>query len=299
MLNVLIIGGSGFLSGTVARSALALGHQVWTLTRGQRPTPVGVHELVADRGDHGAFAQALAGAQTHWDLVVDCIGFAPADIQQDLAVLAPLAQQLVFVSSDFVYDPARRRIPQSEETDAYLTEGYGGQKRRCELELIAAGTGTLPWTIVRPCHIYGPGSQLGCLPLHGRDPQLIARLRAGEPLQLVGGGHFLQQPVLAADLAQTILNMAGQRATYGEIFCVAGPEIVESRTYYHLIANILGVALEIVEVPVGPYLHAHPEAAPFLCHRVYELDKLHRSGVSMPQTSLEEGLRSHVASLLG
>ena len=298
MLNVLVIGGSGFLSGTIVGSALALGHQVWALTRGRRSMPAGVRGLVADRGNHAAFAQALAGAQTHWDVVVDCIGFAPADMEQDITVLAPLAQHLVFVSSDFVYDPARRRIPQREETDAYLTAGYGGQKRRCEEVLIAAGISMLPWTIVRPCHIYGPGSQLGCLPRHGRDPQLIARLRAGEPLQLVGGGYFLQQPVLASDLAQTILSMAGRQATYGQIFGVAGPEIVESRTYYRLIADILGVALAIVEVPVDAYLHEQPEAAPFLCHRVYDLHKLHESDAIMPQTPLEHGLSSHVASLI-
>src|SRR5262245_27029643 len=137
MPNVLVIGGSGFLSGTIVRSALALGHQVWALTRGRRPMPVGVHSLVADRANHAAFAQALAGAQTHWVLVVDCIGFAPTDIEQDITVLPPLTQHLVFVSSDFVYDSARRRIPQREETDAYLTEGYGGQKRRCEEVLLA------------------------------------------------------------------------------------------------------------------------------------------------------------------
>lgn len=299
MLNVLVIGGSGFVSGTIVGSALALGHQVWALTRGSRPLAAGVHSLVADRGDYAAFAQALAGAQTRWDLVVDCIAFAPANIEQDIRVLAPLAQHLVFVSSDFVYDPARRRIPQREEADAYLTAGYGGQKRRCEEVLIAAGSNALPWTIVRPCHIYGPGSHLGCLPRHGRDAQLIGRLRAGEPLQLVGGGYFLQQPVLAADLAQTILSMAGRQATYGQIFGVAGPEIVESRTYYRLIADILGVELTIVELAVDAYLHEQPEAAPFLCHRVYDLHKLHGAGVPAPQTPLEQGLRSHVASLLG
>jgi nucleoside-diphosphate-sugar epimerase len=94
--------------------------------------------------------------------------------------------------------------------------------------LIAAGTSALPWTIVRPCHIYGPASQLGCLPCHSRDAQLIARLRAGQPLQLVGGGYFLQQPLLAADLAQTILSMAGRQSTYGQIYGVAGHEIVVS-----------------------------------------------------------------------
>jgi nucleoside-diphosphate-sugar epimerase len=297
--TLLVIGGSGFLSGTIVRSALALGQQVWTLSRGQRPVPSGAVSLVADRTDDTAFRQALTGARTHWDLVVDCIGFAPADARQDLAVLAPLTRQLVFVSTDFVYDPARRRVPQSEETDDYLTDGYGGQKRQCELELIAAGTRAMPWTIVRPCHIYGPGSQLGCLPLHSRDPQLIARLRDGEPLRLVGGGSFLQQPVLASDLAQTILSMSGNPKTYGQIFGVAGLEIVESRDYYRLIAEILGVGLEIVDVPAGAYLREHPEAALFLCDRVYDLHKLQDSGASVPATRLADGLRAHVASLLG
>ena len=36
-MKVLVIGGSGFLSGTLARTALSQGHQVWTITRGQRP----------------------------------------------------------------------------------------------------------------------------------------------------------------------------------------------------------------------------------------------------------------------
>ena len=296
--TLLVIGGSGFLSGTIVRSALALGQHVWALTRGQRPVPAGAIGLVADRADTAAFRHAIASAQTHWDLVVDCIGFAPADAQQDLAVLALLARQLVFVSTDFVYDPARRRVPQPEETDDYMTDGYGGLKRQSELEFIAAATSAMPWTIVRPCHIYGPGSQLGCLPLHSRDPDLLARLRAGEPLRLVGGGNFLQQPVLASDLAQTILSMSGNAATYRQIFGVAGPDIVASREYYQLIAAILGVGLEIVEVPVDAYRREHPEAAPFLGDRVYDLHKLQAAGVSVPATRLEAGLRAQVASLL-
>jgi len=49
---------------------------------------------------------------------------------------------------------------------------------------------------------------------------------------------------------------------------------------------------------VDAYLHEQPEAAPFLCHRVYDLHKLHESDASTPQTPLGHGLRSHVASLL-
>jgi hypothetical protein len=81
-------------------------------------------------------------------------------------------------------------------------------------------------------------------------------------------------------------------------FGVAGPEIVESRTYYRLIADILGVGLAIMELPVDACLREQPEAAPFLCHRVYDLHKLYESGVTTPQTPLEHGLRSHIASLI-
>ena len=255
--------------------------------------------LVADRHDPSAFAAALAEAQVRWDLAVDCIAFNADDIRQDVAVLAQRAGHLVFVSTDFVYDPARRRFPQTEEARGYLAEGYGGLKRQAEVALAEADTGALAWTILRPCHIYGPGSQLGCLPMHGRDTELIARLRRGEALRLVGGGHFLQQPVLAGDLARVILEVAGNPKTAGRTFNVAGPDIVESSEYYRIIAATLGVPLTVEEVSVGEYRAAHPESAPFLCHRIYDLGRLAAAGITPPQTPLADGLRAHVASMLG
>jgi nucleoside-diphosphate-sugar epimerase len=298
-MNILIIGGSGFLSGTLAHRAVTAGHRVWTVTRGRRPQPDGVSALIADRHDQAAFEGALAEARTRWDLAVDCIAYNANDIRQDVAALAARAGQLVYISTDFVYDPAQRRFPQAEEARGYLAEGYGGLKRQAEAALAEADTGALAWTILRPCHIYGPGSQLGCLPMHGRDPELIARLRRGEALRLVGGGHYLQQPVLAGDLARVILEAAGNPKTFGQTFNVAGPDIVESAEYYRIIAGALGVPLTIEELPVGEYRAAHPESAPFLCHRIYDLGRLAAAGITPPQTPLAAGLRAHVASLLG
>lgn len=298
-MNILIIGGSGFLSGTLAHRAVTAGHRVWTVTRGRRPQPDGVSALVADRHDPAGFAAAITDAQVRWDLAVDCIAFNADDIRQDVAALAGRAGHLVFISTDFVYDPARRRFPQTEEAKGYLSESYGGLKRQGEVALAEADTGGMTWTILRPCHIYGPGSQLGCLPMHGRDPELIARLRRGEALRLVGGGHFLQQPVLAGDLARVILEAAGNPKTFGQTFNVAGPDIVESREYYQIIAATLGVPLTVEEIAVEEYRAAHPEAASFLCHRIYDLGRLAAVGITPPQTPLADGLRAHVASLLG
>ena len=296
--NILIIGGSGFVSGTLARTALNQGHQVWTMTRGQRPVPDGVTSLVVDRKDQDAFARVVTGTGLQWDLVVDCIGYDLADARQDVALFRDRAQQFVFISTDFVYEPSRRRFPQAEESDYYLTEGYGGKKRLCELEFLNAETGGMAWTILRPCHIYGPGSLLGCLSLHSRDPELIAKLRAGETLKLAGGGHFLQQPILARDLAALILSVFGNETCNQQIYCAAGPDMIESRTYYRLIADVLGVALSIEETPVDQHLAAQPGLAPFLCHRIYDLTKLKSSGLAVPSTPIEQGLAEHVESLL-
>jgi nucleoside-diphosphate-sugar epimerase len=297
-VRLLIVGGSGFLSGTLAHRAVARGYKVWTITRGQRPLPKGINSLIADRRDQAAFEGAVASANVKWDLVVDCIAFEPADVQQDIAVLQDRARHFVFVSTDFVYSSTGRQLPQTEATDRYTLGGYGRNKRLGETELIYGEGIGFPWTIVRPTHIYGPGSQLGCLPLHSRDPELIGRLKAGETLRLVGGGHFLQQPILARDLADLILALRANERTFGQVCNVAGPDIIESRRYYAIIAELLGVSLTIEEVPVYQVRIEHPEVEPFLCHRIYDLSRLEQCGVPLPGTPLEQGLREHVASLL-
>lgn len=296
--RLLCLGGSGFVSGTLARRAVAAGWQVWAVTRGRRPMPSGVTAATADRKDGPALAAALASAGVdRFDLAVDCIGYEPQDARQDVALLRGRAAHLVFISTDFVFDPAHRRFPQGEESDHWAADGYGGKKRLCELELIGADTGDMAWSVVRPCHIYGPGSLLGCLPEHGRDAKLIERLRSGEALRLVGGGHFLQQPILAADLADLILGLAGRSDLHRRLFQAAGPDVVESRTYYRFVADRLGVELRVEEVPVAGHLAAHPAAAPFLCHRIYDLAALRAAGLPVPATSLATGLALHVAAL--
>lgn len=301
-MDILIIGGSGHVSGAVARAALAARHRVWAVTRGQRPLPDGIERLVADRHDHRATEEVVAAQDMTWDLVVDCICYDVPDIRQDIDLFRRRARQFVLVSTDFVYNPAHRKFPQSEETDHWVSDAgsqnYGCRKRLCERELIDAATGDMEWTILRPCHIYGPTSKLGCLPPHGRDPELIDKLRRGEPIQLVGAGHFLQQPILADDLARTIVSVAGNREACGRVFNTAGPDIIESRQYYQIIADVLGTELKVEEVPVESYRAEYPEKSPFLCHRIYDLKALTTCGLHVPSTPIAEGLRLHVEGLL-
>lgn len=298
-LRVLLLGGSGFVSAAIARQALAQGHQVTVVTRGIKPLPAGVCALKADRTIPGSLEAALAASKKEFDLVVDCIGYQAADARQDLALFANRCRHLVFISSDFVFDPEKRQFPQPESNDFFLTDdSYGANKRRCELEFLQFTDDFSHWSILRPCHIYGPGSRLGCLPEHGRDPDLIERIRNENPLRLVGAGKFLQQPIFVDDLARLALSCPFSPCSCRQIYHCAGPDIVESVTYYQILAELLGSSLNVEEVPVLTYLRGHPEHKSFLCHRVYDLQKIRMDCLHVPATSLRAGLKIHLESLL-
>jgi nucleoside-diphosphate-sugar epimerase len=298
-LRVLLIGGSGFVSGAIARMAVSEGYQVTVVTRGLKPLPSGVTALTADRTIPGALEAALAASSEDFDLVVDCIGYQARDARQDLALFAKRCRHLVFISSDFVFDPDKRQFPQNENNNFFLTDdSYGANKRRCELEFLQSTTDFSHWSIMRPGHIYGPGSHLGCLPEHGRDPHLLGRIRGGTPLRLVGAGKYLQQPIFVDDLARLVLSCPFSPCAGQQIYHCAGPEIVESATYYQILAELLGCPLRIEEVPVLSYRREHPEHKSFLCHRVYDLRKIRMDCLAVPDTALRVGLKIHLDSIL-
>ncbi|HVT82663.1 MAG TPA: NAD-dependent epimerase/dehydratase family protein [Phycisphaerae bacterium] len=301
MTTTLILGGSGFVSGAMARTALARGDKVFVLTRGNKSLPAGVIPLTADRNDSAAFAHALAPHR--FDRVVDCIGFDARHAQQDLDAFfppgaAPRAGHLVFLSSDFALSAVDRPPFIDETFDRFDTAPYGAGKRAAEVVLMqAAGQRRLPITVLRPCHIYGPGSLLGCLPLHGRDAKLPERLRQGEPLKLLGGGHFLQHPIYVDDLVAIAFACAGLPAARGEVFFAGGPEVIESRTFYRIIAELLGVSLSVEEVSIADYLKTQPDHRAFCCHRLYKPDKARAAGLPIPAIAMREGLERHLKSM--
>ncbi len=293
MAKVLIIGGSGFLSGAMVRCALREGHRVWTVTRGQRAIPAGATPIIADRKDRAAFASAIAATQIKWDLVVDCIAFSADDARQDVECFTGRAGRLVFISTDCVIAPIDRPWRIDETYSRFHDSPYGRGKRDAEEVFLAAGS-MLPWIILRPCHIYGPGSQLGCLPAAARDSQLIAKLLRSEPIALVGGGHFLQHPVFADDLWKMSASCMGNPRSLNQIYFSPGPDIVESRVYYRHIADLLGVGLTIREIPISDYIRDNPGNIHFCTHRVYNTDKARDDGLMVPATPLREGLKIHV-----
>ena len=233
----------------------------------------------------------------HWDAAIDCICMNADNARQDLTLLPAFTQRLAVVSTDSVYHPAHKTVPQSEDAPRYMDDGgYGAHKRQMEEAFLADKT-SLAWTIFRPGHIFGEGFLPGCFPEQSRQADLLSHMRADKPLRLVGGGAYLIHPIYVDDMALALLDCLDKKAAEGEIFCIGGPEAVPNRGYYEILGDLLGHPAKIEAIPEEGYLAAHPECSGHLCQRCYCLDKLRASGVRMPDMPLREGLRRQVAWL--
>lgn len=292
-MKLLLLGGSGQLSGRLARLALEQGHDVWTVTRGLRPLPEGVHGVTADRNDPDMLRRALDACHMHWDAALDTTCRTPEHARIDLDVLPGYTGRLVVVSTDSVYHPDHKTVPQTEDAPQYMDDGgYGAQKR--QMEQLFQASSVLDWTIFRPGHIFGPGFLPGCYPEQSRQPELLQLIRDGQPMRLVGGGEYLIHPIFVDDMALAMLDCIEKSSTINEIFCIGGPDIVTNAAYYHILGDLLGCAVTIEVIPEEGYLDAHPTFSGHLCHRAYDLGKLQRAGVRMPDMPLKEGLRLQV-----
>jgi len=97
-MNILIIGGSGFVSSHVMEAALTAGHSVWYVTRGLREPVSGAHPIIADRNDPAALANALRETDIRYDAVVDCICFNDKQARETWGVLQDYNNRVIAIS---------------------------------------------------------------------------------------------------------------------------------------------------------------------------------------------------------
>lgn len=143
MSTILVLGGTSWLGGAVAATAVADGHEVVCLARGRAgDVPAGAHLVVADRDDPDAYAALPQSAR--WDLVVD-VARQPGHVRGAVAALSERARHWVFVSSASVY--ATHDQPGAAEgapllpalgADIASPEEYGEGKVACEQAVVAA-----------------------------------------------------------------------------------------------------------------------------------------------------------------
>lgn len=219
-LDMLVLGGTGFIGPHLVRLAVARGHRVTIFNRGRHDAelPNGVIRLTGDRnGQLGA----LAGKR--WDVVVDDSATNPDWVRQSAQLLKDAVGRYLFTSSTGVYYPYLERgldesvTPHLEVADPKdFSETYGVAKARCEREVQQAfGDRGL---VVRPTYIVGPGDTSDRFPYWpvrlARGGVTLAPGRHNDPVQFIDVRDLVEFMMrLLEDQRSGVYNAVGPRGT--------------------------------------------------------------------------------------
>jgi nucleoside-diphosphate-sugar epimerase len=206
MTDVLILGGTGWLSGRVARGWRDAGASVTCLARGGRPAPDGVELVVADRAEPGAYDLVAA---RQWDEVVE-ISSLPEQVAAAVVALAGRARHLTYVSSLSVYADNDRlgedeAAPLAEPAESGEDYDYSRAKSAAELAVREALGDRA--AIVRPGLIVGPGDPTD------RFGYWVGRfaLAGAEPVLVPDAPGAMAQVIDVDDLADFIVRIGRER----------------------------------------------------------------------------------------
>jgi nucleoside-diphosphate-sugar epimerase len=260
--RILFIGGSGVISASSVRLAVAQGHQVTVMNRGRssaRDLPEEVETLVADATDHAAVASAIGDRE--FDTVAQFRAFLPDHVASDIELFSGRVGQYVFISSASAYQKPPSRVPVTESTPLrnpfwqYSRDKIAGE----DLLVAAYRDSAFPATIVRPSHTYDKT----LLPTMGHWTD-VARMRAGKPVVVHGDGTTQWTLTHADDFAVAFVGLFGHPAAIGEDFTITGTHAPTWNQIYTWLGQAAGVEPELVHVASETIALVAPELGPGL-----------------------------------
>lgn len=255
-MRVVIIGASGHVGTYLVPRLVAAGHQVVTVSRGQRD-PYRAHRAWAAVEQHtidrsAAEAAGTFGAQIlalRPDAVIDMICFTLDSARHLAEALRGSVQHFLHCGTIWVHGPSAV-VPTLETQPRAPFGEYGIQKAAIEAYLLdAARRGGFPATVLHPGHIVGPGWR-PINPAGHVNPEVFTRLAAGDELALPHLGLETVHHVHADDVAQAFERaLAGWGGAVGESFHVVSPAALTLRGYAESVAAWFGQPARLKFLP--------------------------------------------------
>lgn len=272
-MNILVTGGTVFVSRFTAEYFAKRGDQVYVLNRGSRTQPEGVIPILADRHALGNTLQGI-----HFDAVLDITAYTAEDVRDLLDALESF-DDYILISSSAVY-PETNAQPFTEEQPcgANIHWGaYGTNKLAAEAELLHRVSHAY---ILRPPYLYGTGENVY------RSPFVFECAESGRPFPIPGNGQMGLQFFHVEDLCR-FMEVLLARHPDQHIINVGNPEFVSIRDWAQLCYEAVGVPFSVVSVD-----KEHPRWAyfPFRDYE-YQLDVSTQTKLLPTLKPLSKGLR--------
>lgn len=277
MKNVLITGGTVFVSRYVAEYYVKKGYHVFVLNRNRKEQPKGVTLIEADRHDIGSRLQNY-----HFDVIFDITAYTANDIDLLLNAVGSY-KDYIFVSSSAVY-PEYCPQPFSEHAQVGGNKfwgRYGTDKIEAEQILCKRNPNAY---ILRPPYLYGPMNNVY------REAFVFECALKNRKFYLPQEGQMKLQFFYIEDLCRFMDIILEQRPAQ-HIFNVGNRETVSIRDWAALCYKIAGKSIEFVNVN-----HNIEQRNYFsFYHYEYCLDVAAQEMLMPKTTLLEEGLQKSFA----
>jgi nucleoside-diphosphate-sugar epimerase len=247
-MKVLFIGGTGNISTSVSRLAIERGFDLFLLNRGRQGITVPrATTLIADITLPAQVEAVLAGHT--FDVVVDWIAYAPADVERDLALFRGKCRQYIFISSASAYQKPLSHYLITESTPlANPYWQYSRDKIACEERLMQAHRQeAFPVTVVRPSHTYD--TRIPIAVGNWASYVIPHRMLDGKPIIVHGDGTSLWTLTHAEDFARGFVGLLGNPLAVGHAVHITSDFVLTWNQIYEQIGVALGVEPHLVHIP--------------------------------------------------
>ncbi|UCE08320.1 MAG: NAD-dependent epimerase/dehydratase family protein [bacterium] len=169
-MKILVIGGTGFISGRTAQKLIEKGHHVTIFTRGKSPNLLPKHPaleyIIGDRNDKRKIKATLQHGT--FDVVYDFVAYEPGESKLAVKVFQGKVGRFIHCSTISVYMVSNEvQCPITEDQDNRplmpfwdrnpFGMDYGIKKRQCEDNLWQAHNEQLfPVSMLRPTYVSRP-----------------------------------------------------------------------------------------------------------------------------------------------
>ena len=275
-MDILVTGGTVFVSKYVAAYFARKGHRVYVLNRNSKPQLPGVTLIEGDRNDLGDLLKDYV-----FDAVLDITAYTREHVENLVTALGKFGDY-IFISSSAVY-PETLPQPFSEEQPCgpnSVWGAYGANKLAAEEYLRGAVPGAY---ILRPPYLYGPMQNVY------REGFVFDCAEAGRRFYLPGDGQMKLQFFHVEDLCR-FMEILLEKHPKERVFNVGNPETVTVSQWVKLCYDAVGAELETVGV------EGHPQRS-FFCFHDYDycLDVGRQTALMPDVKPLAEGLAESYA----
>ena len=253
-LDILILGGTGYVGPYQVRAAIERGHRVTVFNRGraQADLPNGVTHLRGDRSIEKLDLESLRGKR--WDAAIDNAQTDPRWVTQTAQLLKDSVGYYLYVSTTGVYAPysdpgfiTEARMPRLTDNDQGETKTYGVIKALSEIENTKVfGARAIN---VRPNFIVGPEDP------KARFPYWPMRYAAGGEILVPGTPDDHVQFADVRDLTAFMMHLIEQGTT--GTFNIAGEDDITMQRFQDALAVAVPSKHALTWIPDVAFLRAN------------------------------------------